>query len=406
MSLQLLVVAGPDLGRLFPLTPGVTLQLGRGKSSETNLTDKFASKVHCQVQWEGEQPILVDQGSTGGTFVNGVRVSREALQPGAVIRIGQTQLRFQGAEGEDSALDKTLGSGMVLGKTAEPAVVEPPLELIGKALSHYAVGQVLARGQNGVIFRAQDTRDQREVALKVLLPHFSRDDAAVQRLVRAMKTMRPLRHPNLVTIYGAGKTDAYCWVAMELVVGEDLARLLQRTGKEGKLDWRLALRVAIHVGRALEYAHGHGIVHRNITPENVLLTAQDQTAKLGDLVLAKALEGMLAENITRPGESVGNVYYMSPERAAGRAEVDGRSDLYSLGALIYALLAGRPPLQGAAVGETLALIQEGEPAPLATLQPELPPDLAAAVHRLLQKRPEDRFQSATEMLCELERIAT
>lgn len=396
MSQRLLVIAGPDLGRSFPLTPGVPLPLGRGKTSATHLSDPFVSKMHCQVEWQGAEPILVDQGSTSGTFVNGMRVTRQLLTPGAIIRIGETQLRVEDPDAEASSEDQTL-----YGAPA-PAQVEPPMELVGKTLGHYAVGPMLTRGRSGVIFHARDLRDPREVALKVLLPEFSRDDEAVQRLVRAMKTMLPLRHPNLVAIYGAGRTGDYCWVAMEFVVGESLASMLRRAGK---LDWRLALRVADHLTRGLEYAHEQGVVHRNIAPDNVLVHAADQTAKLGDLVLVKAETGFLAESVTRSGEFVGELEYMSPERTVGEADMDGRADLYSLGALLYAVLAGRPPLQGNTLGETLEMIRTADPAPVATHQPAVPADFAAAVHRLLSKSPEDRFQNAGELLPVLQRIA-
>jgi serine/threonine-protein kinase len=285
-------------------------------------------------------------------------------------------------------------------------VKEPLQELIGTALSFYAVEAMLARGRSGVVFRAQDTRTNRPVALKVLLPELSRNDEVVQRLVRAMRTMLPLRHPNLVAVYGAGKTGPNCWVAMEYVEGESLTGVMRRAGAGGKLDWPKSLRVAVHVGRALEHAHGHGIVHRNITPANVLFRDSDQVAKLGDLMLAKALEGMFAEEITRPGEHVGDPAYLSPEQTNPRPEVDGRSDLYSLGALVYCMLTGRPPLQGQTVIETMTLIRTGVIAPLATLVPALPADFGAAIHRMLEKQPADRFPSAAEMLRELERIAT
>jgi eukaryotic-like serine/threonine-protein kinase len=400
VSKQLLVIAGPDRGRLFPLTPGQTLLIGRGTASATNLTDPHVSKVHCRVEWDGDRPVLLDNDSKSGTFVNGVRVSRQELQPGAVLRIGKTQLRLEGstpgaAAAEQNTVAVTLGGTVPAGPAAGGS-----LPLTGKTLSHYAVGAEVAKGRSGVVFRAHDTRENQVVALKVLWPEFARNDKEVQRLVRAMKTMRLLRHPNLVTIYGAGRSGAYCWIAMEYVEGDSLARRIERGG----LDWRFGLRVAVHVARALEHAHQNAVVHRNITPEGVLLRQADQTAKLGDLVLAKALEGILAEKITQPGEMVGDVRYMAPEQTGG-APVDGRADLYSLGALLYAMLAGRPPFEGQSMLETLMLIREAEPAPLTTLQPAVPAPLAAVVLRLLAKEPAARFQTATELLRELERMA-
>ena len=194
--------------------------------------------------------------------------------------------------------------------------------LVNTTLAHYEIGPVIGKGRVGMVFHATDTKDDRPVALKVLLPEFSKNEEEMQRFIRGMKTMLPLRHPNLVTPYAAGKTGTHCWVAMEYIAGENLTQVIERIGVAGMLDWKHAFRAAVHVGRALEYAHGEGIVHRNVTPTNILRDATSKTVKLGDLMLAKALEGTASEQITRPGELVGDVEYMSPERTRGTDEVD------------------------------------------------------------------------------------
>src|SRR5262249_26314520 len=125
----------------------------------------------------------------------------------------------------------------------------------------------------------------------VLLPDFARDEDEVQRFVRAIKTVLPLRHPYLVTVYAAGKTGPHCWVAMEYVAGEDMVRVIERIGVAGMLDWRYAFQVAVQVARALAHAHAQHIVHRNVTPKNMLLETPTRTVKLGDLIKAKALKG-------------------------------------------------------------------------------------------------------------------
>jgi serine/threonine-protein kinase len=268
------------------------------------------------------------------------------------------------------------------------------------------LGPLLARGTTGQVFRARDTKDNRDVAVKVLAPEFVRNDQEVQRFVRAMRTMLPLRHPNLVAVYGAGKTGPHCWCAMELVEGASLAQVIERTGRAGMLDWRHGLRCAVRVARGLGHAHQAGILHRNITPHNVMVRTSDQVAKLGDLMLAKAMEGMLAEKITRPSEILGDVSYMPPERTGGGTDVDARSDLYSLGALTYALLARRPPFAGGTPVETLVMIREAEAARPTQFQPAVPARFEAAVLNLLQKRPEDRYQTAAEVLAELQGLAS
>jgi serine/threonine protein kinase len=398
MGLQLLVLAGPDKGRAFPLTPDDWLLVGRSKATETRLADPHVSKVHCKVEWAGGRVVVTDHESTGGTFVNGRRVTQEILRPGDVITVGETQLLLQ----DQAAAAADADEGQTLQFAAPAAVTAAAGELTGTALSHYALGPLVARGTTGTVYRGRDTRDNRDVAVKVLGPEFVRDDEAVQRFVRAMRAMLPLRHPNLVAVYGAGKTGPHCWCAMEYVAGTSLAELL---GGAGPLDWRRGLRFAAHVARALGHAHRNAILHRNLTPRNVLVRAADQVAKLGDLMLAKALEGLLAEKITRPGEVVGDARYMAPERVGGDTAVDARSDLFSLGALTYALLAGRPPFEGAGPVETLLLVCEAEPARPTRYQPAVPAAFEEVVLTLLRKRPEDRYQTAAEVLADLEGLA-
>src|SRR5262249_32575967 len=147
--------------------------------------------------------------------------------------------------------------------------------------------------------------------LKVLWPELTQNETEVQRFIRAMKTMMPLKHPNIVRLYGAGLSSGYCWTAMELVDGESLAGMLQRMGVGGMLDWQSAFRAALHIARALDFADENQIVHRNINPGNILMSTKDKVAKLGDLMLAKAVEGTMVETVTRAGEIVGDLAYLS-----------------------------------------------------------------------------------------------
>src|SRR5262249_14476201 len=296
---------------LFPINEAVPLLIGRSKDTETRLTDPHVSRIHCQVQVDGDAVVILDRGSAAGTLVNGKKISQQQLRHGDVIRIGDTQIRFESDEADDHS---TLAPGAAAPARLAAGRAERLTELVAKTLLPYEIGQVLAKGNSGLVFGARDTKEDRVVAFKVLWPEFSKNDDEMQRFIRAMKTMLPLRHPNLVAIFGAGKTGPYCWIAMEHVQGESLTQVIQRIGTAGMLDWRYGLRVAVHIGRALEFAHGQNIIHRNITPQNIMIQTADKLARLGDLMLAKALEGTLAEQITRPGELLGDVRYMSPER--------------------------------------------------------------------------------------------
>jgi serine/threonine protein kinase len=400
MQGHLQVVAGPDQGRSFPLSDGQTLIIGRGQNTGTQLKDLQVSRVHCELQVAGNKFRILDNGSASGTLVNGRRVTEADLQPGDVVQIGGTQMRLQLAGTHDQSTVYAQP-----GPKPAPRVAEAVGDLAGKTISHYEVGQAVARGQSGTIYKARDTRDDREVAFKVLGPQYVADEEEFQRFVRAVKTVVALKHPNIVSVYGAGRNGPVCWIAMEYVDGESLTKVIQRIGTVGMLDWRVALTVAVHIARALEAAHEQHIIHRNITPENILIRKADNVSKLGDLILAKALEGMMAQQVTRPGELVGNLNYMSPERTREDGGVDTRSDIYSLGATVYALLTGRPPCEGSSLVETIQKIRSAEPTKPKKFQLSIPDMFQDIVLKMLAKRPEDRFQTPKELLHDLERVA-
>jgi serine/threonine protein kinase len=396
MSVQIVIVSGPDKGQLFPISVGSALQVGRSQSTPTKLTDQTVSRVHCQIEFDGKRAMLVNV-SSNGTIVNGKPVSQHELKHGDLVRSGATEFRYQVAAVEEAST--------VLhppGTVRQPAM--QLADLPGQLLSHYSIESVIAKGQSGVVFKATDNRDGQTVALKVLQPEFSHNDDEMQRFIRAMKTVIGLKHPNLISIIAAGKTAGFCWTAMEYVEGESLNKVIQRIGVAGMLDWRHGYRVAVHIARALEYAHEKSVIHRNVTPTNILLRTEDKNAMLGDLMLAKALEGSLAQQVTRPGEIVGDIAYMSPERTRGTADVDGRSDIYGLGATVYALIAGRPPYCGGALPELILKIRNTEPEKPKKYQMAIPDLFQGTVMKMLAKRPEERFQTATELITELERV--
>jgi serine/threonine protein kinase len=182
--------------------------------------------------------------------------------------------------------------------------------------------------------------------------------------------------------------------------------VIQRIGVAGMLDWRYGYKVALHIGQVLAYTHGQNIIHRNLTPKNILLEAPTKLFKLGDLMLAKALEGSLALQITRPGELIGEAAYMAPERTRAGAAVDARSDLYGLGATVYALLTGHPPFESSSgLPELVTKIRQSKPEPPTKYQLSIPRHFEDVVLKLLAKKPEDRYSSAEDLLKDLDRVA-
>lgn len=401
MPFMLHLLSGPHKGRCLLVEEGAPLLLGRSRHAETRLDDPAISRVHCEVQLEDGQVLVSDLESAGGTFINGQRITEQAMKPGDVLQIGETRMRLHhtGVPADDAPTIAPTPATMLPKLPAEKLH-----EMTGKVLSHYAIGPMIARGQSGIVFSAKDFKDDRSVALKVLWPG-SGNNKDLRRFVRTVKTLVPLKHPNLVGFRGAGKTGPYCWLAMEYIEGENLASVIERIGVAGMLDWRVAFHVAVHLARALEYAHANHVIHRNLTPKNVIIQKEGKIAKLGDLMLAKALEGTLAEQITKPGEILGDLRYMAPERTRGAADVDGRSDLYSLGALVYALMTGRPPFDGGSLVEKITKIRNEAPVPPRKYQLAIPDQCQALVLKLLAKRPEERYQTATELLRDLSRLA-
>jgi hypothetical protein len=281
--------------------------------------------------------------------------------------------------------------------------IEELRKLAGTKMAHYQIGPVVGIGSSGLVFKAKDTKDDREVALKVYTPEFAEDEESKNRFVRAARTMMPMRHSNLVTLYGAGKTGPYCWMAMDYVEGENLKETIARIGTKGKLDWRPALRMSLDIGRGLYYIHGENIIHRSLSPGN-LLVSKVGTVKLGSLILAKALSGALSKDVTVSGNFLGEVSYLSPEQVGAGGAVDQRADIYSFGALMYALLTSKPPHVGKNPLETATWIIRRELVSPRKADPNIPPALEKIVVKMLQKNPEARFQTAGELLAELESL--
>jgi serine/threonine protein kinase len=392
------VTSGPDTGRTFDLTEGATLVIGRGEKSDTKLTDGTISRLHCELKWDGAHFRLIDLDSVGGTFVGGQKIKEHALKHDQEFQIGGTRLKLHTTGIVDAST--------VLAAQKPVRDLTPDEDVLsGKTIVRYEIGPVLAQGRTGTIYKARDTKDGKDVAFKALHSDFTQDDDDVQRFVRAMTTVVGLHHPNLIALYGAGKQGPTCWFAMEYVDGEPLTKLIEKFGTLKMLDWRFALTVGAHVAQALEAAHEKHIIHRNVAPESILIRSKDKVAKLGGMMLAKAMEGIKSKQITKPGELVGEVAYMAPERTKTDVEVDTRADIYGLGATLYALLTGKPPFAGKSLVETIAQIRQADPVPPKKFQLSIPDQFQDAVMLMLAKRPEMRYQTPAEAARALERIA-
>ena len=258
------------------------------------------------------------------------------------------------------------------------------------ALQHqYRIEDEIGRGGMAVVYRARDLRLERLVAIKVLPPELAHDPAVRERFTREAQTSAQLAHPHIVPIYDVGERDGVAYFVMGLVAGGNLAQRLDHQARRPVDEVR---RLLAETADALAYAHLRGVIHRDVKPDNILLEPESGRALVTDFGIARAIES--GTRLTLTGVAVGTPTYMSPEQAVGERDLDGRSDLYSLGVLGYQMLTGRPPF---AAGNSMALLLKHvseRPKPIAELRPEAPKALCDAIERALKKAPEDRWPTA------------
>ena len=272
--------------------------------------------------------------------------------------------------------------------------------MIGRRLGVYEIRAVLGSGGMGEVYRARDTRLERDVAIKILPPAFTRDADRLARFEREAHALASMDHPNIATIHGVEESDGVLALVLALVDGETLRTRLVRE----RLPLDAALDISVQIVTALAAAHAAGVIHRDVKPENVMIR-RDGLIKVVDFGLAKAFEANTDDietlAATRAGTIVGTAGYMSPEQVRGLA-VDARTDLFGVGALMYEMLAGRRAFTGQTPSDVLAAVLERQPDPLTRYRPEVPGDLSRIVDRCLAKDRALRYQSARDLLADLE----
>lgn len=269
--------------------------------------------------------------------------------------------------------------------------------LVGRTLGHFQVLAHLGSGGMGEVYLAEDNRLRRKVALKLLAKHSIGSEDRLQRFEREALAASALNHPNIVTIHEIDESDGVPFIATEFVEGQTLRAL---EGRE-RLDLARALDIVEQVASALEAAHAAGIIHRDIKPENIMVRP-DGLVKLLDFGIAKLTgpEPETVDNHTIPGRMIGTVGYMSPEQARG-LELDARSDIFSLGVVLYEMIAGQAPFQGLSKSDLIAEILKTEPTPLRLHSPEMPRELENIVSKALHKDRDERFQTVKDLLLDL-----
>ncbi len=278
--------------------------------------------------------------------------------------------------------------------------------MTGRTLGHYKIQSLIGAGGMGDVYRAHDTRLDRDVAVKILPEHSDSDSEALRRFEREARAVAALSHPNILAIHDFGNEQGVSYAVMELLEGETLRDRM----KPSSLNWREAAEIGVAMAEGLSAAHAKGIIHRDLKPENIFLTADGQVkildfgiARVKRVVSPDAETATSTLTETKPGVLIGTIAYMSPEQARGEV-ADAPSDIFSFGSMLYEMAAGRRPFAGATATETMAAILRDDPPPLAASGKAVPAELERVIRRCLEKRASERYQSARDLAADLRAV--
>ena len=275
-------------------------------------------------------------------------------------------------------------------RRSAPAAASPAAP---RQVGRYQITERIGRGGMASVYRAHDPGIDRTIAIKFLHAAYCEEEEYRARFLREARAAGMLSHPNIVTVHDVGEIEGRPYMAMELIEGEPMNELMARSGP---MPIRDTLVIVLQLAKALDYAHGKGIVHRDIKPSNIMVLKGTSTVKVTDFGIAHVATGASSTHQTRVGDVLGTPQYMSPEQTKG-SKVDGRSDLFSVGIILYQMLSGAPPFQGDSIVALAMKIATEEPTPVEKLRTDLPQGVRRIVERCLAKQPERRFQTGQEL---------
>lgn len=395
------IVDGIDAGVEKDLPDSGTTTIGRRSSCDLVLRVDSVSREHCRIEQSDGAYWLHDNGSSNGTLLNGLRIEKAKLVHGDVVTLDRVTLEYL-EESDGNNTREMIREFVVQKRPDADGAYNAENSLIGTVLKHFKVLSVIGEGGMALVYKARDERNGDIVAIKVLKRGEQVDQENLQRFLKEFKTGSKLNHPNIMQVYEIGEVDGTYFIAMEYINGSSLQEILD---EKGRLSQEGTLKIGIQVAKALEAAFSQRIIHRDIKPENILISREGEV-KITDLGLAKELKRFVSVNITKTGEGIGTLHYMSPEQVENTRDVDQRADIYSLGATIYECLCGQPPFDEVGVWKFVEAINEKPPPNLNERVPNMHPEVWPMVQRALAKRPEERQQNPTEIREEFERLLT
>jgi serine/threonine-protein kinase len=370
----LVVEKGPDKGKAIPIPSRGTVLVGRDSATALPLRDTMTSRMHAKIEDREDGYWIDDLGSMNGTYVNGSKI-REAqkLAVGDLIKIGETLFTFQGEESAATTL-------------------------AGNRIGGYRILERLGRGGMGTVYKAEQIDLQRLVALKVISEEHTKDKEFIELFIHEARAAAKLNHPNIVQVYDVKRHGELYYFSMEYVSGGSVQDVLN---KQRKVPHEQAVRWILDAARGLDHAHGKGIMHRDVKPDNLMI-AETGLAKIGDMGLARGLN----EKIGPEEETsvIGTPHYIAPEQVLGRP-ADFRCDIYSLGATAYRMIAGTTPFQAPSVRDLVnKKVREDAPT-LHQLHPEVPKPVSDIVSRMMIRDPDKRYQGMSEVVASLDRVS-
>lgn len=402
MKLKLTVISGPHQGKEFEFEGHDTFLVGRTRDAHFQLSydDPYFSRRHFLVEINPPRCRLINLSNRNGTLLNGVRIQAAEVADGDEIGAGHTvfKVRVLAPAPEDRE---------TLDLPVDNRPIEPTSEYRHNQLSipGYRIEGELGRGGMGMVYRARREKDGSPVAIKTIVPAPGAARKQIDRFLREAGILAQLKHPNIVSFQEVGEAGELLFLAMELVEGPNLGEWVRDRGPE---EIRTAVRIMCHVLAGLAHAHASGFVHRDIKPSNILLapSGPKRIAKLADFGLARVYETSRISGLTMQGEIGGTPAYMAPEQVTHYRDVKPAADQYSAAATLYKLLTDKYTRElPKEIGPQLAMIVTTEPVPILERRPDIPPKLAAVIHKALSREPEARYPDATAFRQELKKFA-